>query len=418
MRGRRVARAALIALALGLPCARSPLARAEPPARSTEERPAPSPDGVAARKAKGFKDERDEARPGVLSSVLWALGPGAVAHGAGHWRMGELESAAALLKVELVGLIALLSASAVELSAPPSSPSGQMGVEALKHAGWGLFVGSWAADAMGAYQGGLSFSIDRFSGRQRTLSVGYRYLDDSSYNLRHYITTRLALAEEWGYGRLGVDAEYRGLVAGLTLDLGVYLLRPPRLTPEGLPYRGGVGFSIALGVAGRRWVWGDTQTLQAALTPYVEWSAPLARLAAGLRHTSVYQRVGVGWEGYAPGSDAPALSQLADALAPSSAEHQRATLTLETGVRLNIFNETALKVSYLQDPTRDFAPARWGEDTWGVADLELSSVGFWCLEAQVRQSSTLDLVAEVMVGDRWSMWLSARYALSGRGEGR
>jgi len=368
--------------------------------------------GGEARRARGFQDERDAATPGALSSVLWALGPGVAAHGAGHWSMGDAESARALLWVELLGAAALLSASLVHLHAPPATAAGQMSVEALKHVGWGLFVGSWAADVVGAYQGGLSFSLDRLVGRQRTFAVGYRYLDDVSYQLRHYLTARLALAESWGYARLGVDAEYAGRAAGVTADVGVHLLRPPRLTADGLPAGGGAGLALAVGVAARRWAWSDTRTLQLALTPYAEWSMPLARLAGGLRHTSVYQRVGAGWEGYAAGRGGAALPQLASAPRPAAAEHPRATLLLETGVRLNVFSETALRVSYLQDPTRDQAPARWGERVWGLSALGLVSEGFWCVEAQVRQSAALDLVAEAMVGERWSLWLSARYALT------
>lgn len=403
----------LIAL-LGVAQTPAPAARAEPP-RAEPTRAEPPPlKGVAARKAKGFQDERDAPAPGVLSSVLWALGPGLAAHGAGHWSMGDTQSARTLLKVELLGVAALLGVSLAERFAPPSSALGVMGVEGLKHIGWGLFLGSWAADIVGAYQGGLSFSIDRLVGRQRTFSLGYRYLDDTSYNLRHYFTARLAFNEAWGYARLGVDSEYTGLTAGLTLDLGAYLLRPPRLSAEGAPYGGGSGASLALGVSARRWVWGDTRTLQTALSPYVELASPLARLATGLRHTSVYQRVGVGWEGYASGDASAALSQLASSLNPSGAQHQRVTLSLETGIRLNILSETALKIAYLQDPTRDFSPSRWGDGLWGLSDLGLVSEGFWSVEAQVRQSDALDLVAEVMVGDRWSLWLSARYAIRTR----
>ena len=364
---------------------------------------------VSELKEEGFVDEREAETAGRLSSALTALGPGLLIHGVGHWRMGDERGGWRLLGLEGAGLAALTLTSLTHLFWRPNSVGGRMGLETLSHLGWGLFLTSWSADVIGAYQGGLSFALTPQKSRTKTLSVGYRYLSQPLSELPHHLVLSFERLGRRGLLRAHLDVESRAQIVGLELDAGVYLLGGPSAQRP----------SLSVHLKGRRWRWSASNTTQLALTPYLSWATPLSSLARGLAHTRLFQRVGVGWEGYqspsvyalSMGQDPQSGSFFERLMSPKS--HERATLLLETGMALTLFKETELQASYLQDPTHDVARAQWASSIWGAEALGLNlNTGAWRALITLRQRYDLDFLIEVLVGERWSSWLTVRYALN------
>lgn len=379
---------------------------------SLDARAAPRSYDAERLRQEGYVDEGQASTIGTFSHTLTALGPGALIHGLGHWRMGDEAGGWALFGAEVAGLTALLSVGVIQAFRDPSSEESALGVSALSHLGWGLTIGSWVLDVIGAYQGGLTFIQERAPSRLDHISLGYRYLDDESASLTHHIIARHTLKRRRLRLSTELDLESKGELIGLRQDLSV------RLTPRAERQ----GFELQLGVKGRRWQWLESDATQLSLIPYLSWKLPLKGVARGLNHTLIYQRLGYGWEGYqSPRAEMieaqrdPSTLSISDQLT-ASVHHGRGVLLIETGLRIKLFQDASLSISYLQDPTIDVQHRSWGASIWGLDRLGLiSNEGLWRSELVIRQSPLIDLVVEALIGESWSTWLTVRYSLGRRG---
>jgi len=131
----------------GAPPLASP-APAEPPPASGPARPAKP----ASPAEQGYSTVSADAAAGSLDQALWALLPGFVVHGLGHYRAGDERSALRLLLMEGAGLLLLSGAVVSErLSgdaaavAPYSRPVAGLGAAA--------FFSSWLLDVIGTWSG-------------------------------------------------------------------------------------------------------------------------------------------------------------------------------------------------------------------------------------------------------------------------
>ena len=360
---------------------------------------------------EGYVDERQERSFGSFSHTLTALGPGAVLHGLGHWRMGDEGGGWALLGAELVGLTALTSVALLQRDASHRSTISELGVSTLSHLGWGLTIGSWVLDVIGAYQGGLTFIQEREQDRYAHLSLGYRYVEDPGASLTHHIIARHDVKRGRFKLFTELNLESKGQLVGVRQDLSF------RLTPRAER----ASFELSLGLKGRRWDWVESDTTQLSLLPYLSWELPLRGVARGLTHTTIYQRAGYGWEGYqSPRAERIEARGDPDALTLSERvtagiHHSRGVLLLETGLRLKLYQDATLSIGYLQDPTSDIERSAWGASIWGLNELGLiSNEGLWSGELVIRQTPLIDFIVEAQLGARWSTWLTIRYTLGRR----
>lgn len=362
-------------------------------------------------KKQGYVDDRQERTFGSFSNTLMAIGPGALIHGIGHWQMGDQKGAWQLLGAEIAGIVALSTVSLTQKYLQPTSNYAKMGISSLSHIGWGLTLGSWVLDVIGSYQGELSFNTEPPKERLNHISIGYRYLEDQSESLRHHIIVRHALKKKRFKLATEFNLESQGKLFGIKQNLS-FRLTSATPSPK---------FELNLGIQGRRWQWLDRDTTQLALIPYLSWSWPLKGLAHGLGHTLIFQTIGYGWEGYqspqaevyAQGGDPSQLS-LSDQLTATT-YHDHGVMTLETGLKLKLFQSVNLAISYLEDPTVDVRQKYWGSSIWGLSDLQLiHNEGLWRIEILIRQSRSIDLMVETLLGTTWSSWLTVRYVIGGQ----
>jgi len=362
-------------------------------------------------KEQGYITEEEAPTFGAFSHTLTALGPGALIHGVGHWRMGDQVGGWRLLGAELAGLVALAGVSLTQRYSSNSSALSQAGLSTLSHYGWGLVLGSWVADIVGSYQGGLTYPPERGATRGAKLSLGYRYLEDPSASLTHHLISAATIERARFKISGSLNVESRARLVGAELSAEALLLGA----------RHQEGFRASLGARARRWRWLDDDLTQLAALPYIRWSLPLGRVARGLSHSEAFQRLSYGLEAFqSPRSEALSRGASPDELSlfdrvSAPLAHQRTLLVIETGLRLKLSPQTSLALSYLEDPTLDVPARTWGSALWGVEALGLAhNEGIWRGEFVIRQSAQIDFIAEFMMGARWSSWLTVRYALGAR----
>ena len=122
-----------------------------------------------------------------------AVVPGALVHGAGHFVIGESDTAVRLLIAEGIGLGMLLGGGSVLFLTGASryvvGPAA--GIAAL---GAGLFGTSLAADVYGTVStdGGAADLVPRAPPKLES-ELGYRYVSDSLFPYRHFMVERLTL---------------------------------------------------------------------------------------------------------------------------------------------------------------------------------------------------------------------------------
>src|SRR5688572_4946398 len=110
--------------------------------------------------------------------------PGVLAHGAGHWVMGERRTAKRLLLMEGIGL-GLAGISGAILYATGASRHHAGPLVGGVVTGAGLFALSWAADLYGSVGGGCTCGAPRAEARLAVES-GYGYVHDPQFAYRHF----------------------------------------------------------------------------------------------------------------------------------------------------------------------------------------------------------------------------------------
>jgi hypothetical protein len=336
----------------------------------------------------GFLHEKNSAGPGKLSSTLLALTLGTLIHGTGHWRMGKKQVALRLVILECLGLASILSSILIQQLAD-SSAVNQASSLLLGHIGAVLFWGSWIADVMGSYQGTTGFSRDTSRLNRSYFSVGYRYLNDEQFNLTHHIVAQLGIHHRLAYIDTLMDLESEQKLLGLNLDFGLHVFGKKALLKKS-------AFTLSIGSIFRRWNWSDEDLTQVVTIPYVAWSYSFGSFLRGLKNTTFYQKLGIGYESYQfqKQEDKSIFAKLFNEL-----EYTRTIFYLESGFRFNIFEKTSLNIAYMQDDSRDIQPLQDQQQLWLLRIIN-------------QRSQSFDLMSEFIVGETWSFWLVLKYQIN------
>jgi hypothetical protein len=325
-----------------------------------------------------FQQYSKDKPPGALSHTLMAFGPGFLLHGAGHWAQGDLYSASRLLIVQGFSILALTGSY---LLSPYQNQNNSLHFthRLLEHSGWVLFLGSWLADMMGTFRGSGSFHEDSSRQFSSRFSLGYRYTMDPLFNLRHHIHTGLKLHFKYFYVSPALNWESKGNLKGIEVDIGTRLLQ----------WGAGQIDFIGLGVQMRRWEWSELGFAQVNGLVYLHWRWHLKNFLHGLGGTSFFQKVGLGVDSY----------QFAENRTPdflATLNQNILYLSIQSGMSINFSENMHLQISYIQDPTRDVRPIKNGDRLWGIQLIS-------------RQGPTIDIQAQVLIGEAWSAWLILNY---------
>ena len=241
-------------------------------------------------KAEGYCfSQNDDAPPGSLTATLWAIGPGMLVHGAGHWQLGDRDGALRLLFLEGLGVsllgtgLALQTWGGSNLTARSGAALSQLGVSTL--------LTSWLADVSGSSRG----ASGQINARSRLpvprFLVGYLLLQDQSLPSQNHLQLGTQLSLPGGLiasPELLVDFEREDIFRVKLMMSRWWEGSDDLLLPE--------RWAIHLG--GQRFAWQkDHFTLLQALLA-VEGAWPLRGLALGLSHLSVTQRIGVAVNAY------------------------------------------------------------------------------------------------------------------------
>ena len=314
---------------------------------------------------------------GRLSDTLISIVPGVIAHGAGHWYRGDIESGKKILLLEGISLATLIGAYTVDHLAQTSDTIPSAGVKWLYHVGGVLFVTTWLTDLIGSFRGDQQRRVSDKSRTPFRAATGYRYQDDPQRGLNHHIINQLTYAGRRWHGEVHFDWESQGKLAGLSaeLDSWVYQYRDPRFhLPSGLRFGGTL----------KRWAWLQEDLIQWVASPFIEGDLSLELISSGLRSFTFTHRVGLGWERFD--------------LSPVLGRQESATplidfpLSLRSGVNVRPSDLFEMEVAIIQDSTLDLRPMN--EDHL-----------FWTAMLSYQQTERVTLDATVMWGEDWSMWL-------------
>ena len=139
---------------------------------------------------------------GVLAPVV-AVFPGVIAHGAGHFVLGERETAWTLLSIEGAGIASIL-AGGTGLALTGGSDKTVVPFAWMMMQGVGLFGVSWLADLYGTMSPKEGFGTAQRRTPKMRLELGYRAIADPVFS---YTNLSLFSAQsEWRVLRFGVDA--------------------------------------------------------------------------------------------------------------------------------------------------------------------------------------------------------------------
>lgn len=336
----------------------------------------------------GFLHEENRAGPGKLSSTLLALTLGTLIHGTGHWRMGKKQVAFRLVILECLGLASILSSILIQQLADNSAVNRASSL-LLGHIGAVLFWGSWIADVMGSYQGTTGFSRDTSRLDRSYFSVGYRYLNDEQFNLTHHMIAQLGIHHRFAYIDTLMDLESEQKLLGLNFDFGLHIFGKKAILKKS-------AFTLSIGSIFRRWDWSDEDLTQVVTIPYFAWSYSFGSFLRGLKNTTFYQKLGIGYESYQfqNQENKSIFTKLFNEL-----EYTRTIFYLESGFRFNIFEKTSLNIAYIQDDSRDIKPLQ-------------DQQRLWLLRIINQRSQSFDLMSEFIIGDTWSFWLVLKYQIS------
>jgi hypothetical protein len=320
----------------------------------------------------------DEPAGSLLGGVI-GLAPGFLVHGLGHFYVGDRAGGVKLLVAELAG-ISLLVADV--LIGAATNESGTWGAprQVLRHAGIVLFVGSWAADVIGAFKGYESFEQDTTRQRGGDFSLGYRYTFDPLTPFRHHLVMRLALDGGRIYARPLVD-----LADGLRryeMDLGTRLFRGD--DPQN---------QFAVGARLQRRELAAYGAATRGVMGYAAVKTDLGQALPSLRYLYLVSRVGVGGDWYSFEDSIDSTPGILD-----DAAFVDRYLLLETGVSLNSGPRTRLEVLFVQDPTRDIPP--FGDDL-GLVQAGLTH----------QYLGDLNIEFTLTAGQGWGVWLGLGYGL-------
>ncbi len=139
----------------------------------------------------------------------------------------------------------------------------------------------------------------------------------------------------------------------------------------------------------RRWEWSELGFAQVNGLVYLHWRWHLKNFLHGLGGTSFFQKVGLGVDSY----------QFAENRTPdflATLNQNMLYLSIQSGMSINFSENMHLQISYLQDPTRDVRPIKNGDRLWGIQLIS-------------RQGPTIDIQAQVLIGEAWSAWLILNY---------
>lgn len=352
---------------------------------NTKKRIIPSPQTLSKRR----NQPRLKAKPevpvniGRLSDTLVALFPGALVHGAGHWYRGDFKSSQRIIFLEGVSLLALLSAYSMEQSLDQDTAFNRSSTQWLYHIGGVLFVSTWFADVIGSFRGDQYYSKRKYQGINSRFSTGYRYQNDPQRSFNHHLIAQLDFDyRKWQFD-LGLDWESNAKLAGLygSIQHQSYShLAQNSLHPS----------FVNLGVFTKRWVWLQEGLTQWLVSPFVYGGLSLDLLSRGLKSFTLFHKFSIAWEQYI-------LSPIAS-LPNSEATIRAFPLILDSGLIYSFHDDFSLSVSIMQDSTQDIRP------------LNENHV-FWRSEMKVRQSEKLDLKADFMLGEDWSMWITLSFKL-------
>ncbi len=352
------------------------LAFGAPAARAAEEEPG---DSVGGAIAAGFAPRPANQPAGSLLGGVIALAPGFLVHGLGHFYVGDRAGGLKLLGAELAG-VAMIVGSSLLTSATREAGTYGAPAELLRHAGIVLFVGSWAADVVGAVKGVEAFEADSTRLRGADFALGYRYTYDPLTPFRHHLVTRLRLDGGWIYARPLVD-----LAKGLRryeVDLGTRVFRGQD------PHN-----QVALGARLQRRELSAYGAATRGVAGYAGVKGDLGLVLPSLRNLYLVSRLGYGadWYSFDDAVDStPGIT--------ADAAFVDAYLLLETGVSLNSGPLTRLEVLFVQDPTRDVPP--FG-DQLGFVEMGMSH----------QYLGDLNIELTLTLGEGWGVWLGLGYGL-------
>ena len=327
--------------------------------------------------------QNDSAPPGSLTATLWALGPGALVHGAGHWQLGDHQGALRLLFLEGIGVSLLSTGLALqawgegELTARSGAALSQLGVSTL--------LASWLADVSGSSRGASGQINARARLKVPRLLIGYLLLQDQSLPSQNHFQLGSQVALPGGLvasPELLMDFEREDIFRVRLMMSRWWEGSDSLLLPE--------RWAIHLG--GQRFAWQqDHFTLLQALFA-VEGAWPLRELALGLSHLSIVQRVGVAMNAYQLSSTERAPRWIA------TPAFIRSSLVTESRILFDRSRKTQFFIGFTRDSSALVRPVN-------------ALSGFFEFGAELLRDESLSLLAQLKSGGSWLAQLTLSYAL-------
>ena len=320
------------------------------------------------------------------TATLLALFPGSLAHGIGHWYMGDRRAAIILAAMETMGLGLFLGAglSPVVYGADFGASSA---TRHLMYLGAGLFAASYVLDVVGTIQGADPLLFKHPSDAPRKASVGlkYGYLELGELPIRNVL-----LAD--AVGDLGAGyVELRTLQdVGLTLSTyGATLGARPWRHPE-LP-----GARLELEVDAEWMQWRQRGRFErVTVAGLVGGSLDLGFLSKTMQRVALGLKTGYLHQWFA--LPAPTrFNPLEPEPEPSQWSHDAAGLPFMMWVQFDLSRRTRMRMEYTR---RDGALLHDGSPALGVPAMQIN----------YRSTANLDIEARADWGSGLGLWAGLR----------
>ena len=328
-----------------------------------------------------IKEEAVPVSVGRLSDTLYAILPGIIIHGSGHYSQGDENAASSILAFELIGATWLAGGLVINSYADPNIRIYSLASDWLTHFGSALLMTTWLTDLIGSFQGNLSAQFQNQRYDLRHVYLGYRYHSDPQKLMNHHLIAGINYElKRWRFSG-GINWEADGELIGVDAEaLGAFFIYQTRAHSIS---------SLNLGVRVRRWAWQSEDLTQLLLLPFLEGQLSLDQISKGLNGFSFFHRIGLGWELFELAShpDDQGKSQIIDF-----------PLVLESGLKLRPYRDIRLSFSVIQDHTLDQQPFQ---------DLDL----FIRSTLNYRQNERVDLNVSALWGQEWSTWISVAFRL-------
>lgn len=248
----------------------------------------------------GFNFGQREGATTRTTGAFVAITGGFVAHGLGHWYIGDKGTAGVLAAMES-GSLALMGGGLASWLLAGDTPGGSAVAAPLFHLGVGTFGLSYLADIVGTIQGG-ELELPGNSRRLQGIGIdaGYRFQQTSRFPLRHLLNVGVTLDFGAVYGDVRTEQEVSLEGGSYEASLGGRVWRGRR--PQTFAYVEAGGDLVDYRGSGpfSRWgVWGvaGVSMDMGMLTPQLAEFVVGAELGWGHQWTRIPPRGGSGEAG-------------------------------------------------------------------------------------------------------------------------